>query len=421
MNSRTILNIRYMVAMMVMVIISINASSAQTNKKKTGAKPKTEKASIDKKDSTAKVNDAISKDTLAKLTPVNNPKKGNDKNEKKSAKDEEVELIRPYQPNLSEGYKISNSPQIEQAKMEIPKMDFSINAKAMPTWYDVLPITATKMKEEKPEPLSNIIIKLGYGNYNNVFGELYLNNDRSKEYSYGAHIKHFSSDGQLSGVGFNGFSDNQISIYGKRYLDNETISGGLDYNRNVVHYYGYAAPDSLLNKDNTKHVFNSFGVNVGFQSNFVDKMKLQHDATLNFYTLGDNFNGSETGISLKGMIKQKLGNGQSVGGTVLLDYSGLKQDTFTNKANTIFGIAPQYSFKQGDFDIALGVNAEMESYVKSKAYLYPNIDINYNVTSASLVVYAAFKGETIKNTFKTITAENPFTSTPLASFGNTNI
>jgi len=408
---------KYIILMMVLLFAGGHTCFSQTNKKRQMPKQKIDKAVKAKNDSTIA---ATASDTITNA-PINSPSKVTDKKqEKKDVKDEEVELSRPYQPTLSEGYKISNSPQIEQAKLEVPKMEYSVTPKAFPTWYDVLPINAAKKKEEKPEPQSGNMVKLGYGNYDNAYGELFLNNTINKDYSIGAHLKHFSSSGQITDYPNSQFSNDLIDVYGKSYMDNETVSGELNYRRNAVNYYGYYYPDSILNGGNNKQVFNLLNAQVDFLSSNIDRTKFSHDINLGFYSLGDNFGSQENGFALNALLKSSLGKGQWLTGNILADYSGFKSDSFGNISSTLIGITPQYAFKQGDLNIGIGFNGQLEDNGKSKAHLYPKIDFSYAFADNSLKFYATFTGETVKNTFKSFATENPFINTQLLALENTN-
>lgn len=349
--------------------------------------------------------------------------KGNAKREKNGAGDEEVELIRPYQPTLSDGYKISNSPQIEQTKLDIPKMTYSITSTSFPTGYDVQPINPIKMKDDKAEPLPGNLVKLGYGNYNNALADIFLNTNSNKEYTIGAHLKHFSSDGSNSSAFSGNLSNDMISVYGKRFLDNETISSELNYQRNSFHFYG-VPPESdtsihyIFRETNGHQVYNHFDANVGFQSNNIDKTKFYHDLNLKFYSISDNYNTKENGILIKGLIKQPNSKGNWVGADFLLDYSGLNQDSSKNQSNTVIGIAPQYGFKEGDLNISFGANGELENHNgTSKMHLYPKIDFNFS--GDIIVLYAAVSGGVMKNTFNSLTNENHFIN-PNLKIDNSN-
>ena len=401
---------KYIIFAVLMLFVGLQTSIAQTNKKKASPKQKISKI---KSDSTA---NAIAMDTVTNAHAKVPSKNESKKQDKKDVKDEEVELSRPYQPTLSEGYKISNSPQIEQAKLDVPKMDYSVTPKAFPTWYDVLPINAAKMKDEKLEPQTGNLVKLGYGNYDNAFGELFLNNTQNKDYSIAAYLKHFSSTGEVSGYKYSQFSNNLIDFYGKRYLDNETISGDISYRRNVVNYYGYDDTNSF----NIKQLFNLFNAQVGFLSNNLDNTKFYHDVNLNLYSLGDKFSNNEFGISLNGLLKGSIGKDQWITGNIIVDNSSFKQGSYTNTSNMLIGLAPQYTFKQKDLNLGIGFNGQLENNGKSNAHLYPKIDFSYSFADNSLKLYATFTGETVKNTFKTISAENPFIEPQILGLANTN-
>ncbi len=412
----TMKNIKYVMAM-VLLVIGMNVSDAQTKKNKPTVKPKG--ANVVKQKADTLSNKTVT-DSASNAAANAAPKKAKGKQEKKDVKDEEVELSRPYQPTLSEGYKISNSPQIEQAKLDIPKMDYSVKPKAFPTWYDVLPINAAKMKDEKPEPLKGNLVKLGYGNYDNAYGELFLNNNRNKDYSIGAHLKHLSSSGKIADYPNSQFSDNLIDVYGKRYLENETVSGDLNFKNNGVNYYGYSLSDTSKNSSNGKQHFNTFNAQVGFQSNYLDKTHFAHDINLKFYNLADAYSNQETGISLDGLLKSSLGKDQWLTTNVLADNNSIKFKQGASYSNMIAGIAPQYTFKQGDLNMGLGFNAMFEIDKKTFAHLYPKIDFSYAFADNSLVAYATFTGGMEKHTLKTTSNENPFIKPQYIGLPNSN-
>jgi len=120
------------------------------------------------------------------------------------------------------------------------------------TTFKVEPIKPAKLVDEKISKLYRSLIKIGFGTLTTPYGEIWYNNLRSKSLLFGAHFNHFSSVGQIKGYGNSSFSDNDLDVYAGKYLKNMSVTGGLGYSRNVVHYYGFKPADFPLDTINKR-------------------------------------------------------------------------------------------------------------------------------------------------------------------------
>jgi hypothetical protein len=281
------------------------------------------------------------------------------------------------------------------------------------------PIEAAEMVGEPLTKLYNGLVKIGMGNYKMPYGEAWYNNLRSREYSAGFRIKHLSSSATLDDYGFGGYSDNEASIYGKKFLKEHTLSGNFDYTRNVVHYYGYS--DSLANLIDrdfvTKQRFNYFGAGAELMSHYASKQRYNHDIRMNYYYLGDSYNESENNFKVNGsvhteVLKELLKVNASV------DYYNYKSAVDTTN-NTIITLNPNFIANGEKYKASIGVTAAMDVFVSSKFYFYPNVDLSYNIFENIIVPYAGATGGIIKNSFKSLSDENPFIR-PVLTMTNTN-
>src|SRR6185369_9540363 len=99
----------------------------------------------------------------------------------------------------------------------IPKLNYTFLNKKINTKIEVETITPASMKGEPLTRLYNSHVRFGFGNYSTPYADIFVNNLRSKKYSVGARLTHFSSAGKISDYGNTGFSDNNATVYGKYF------------------------------------------------------------------------------------------------------------------------------------------------------------------------------------------------------------
>ena len=338
----------------------------------------------------------------------------------KILKDTMVNVVKSFQPTIADAHKINDMPVVKDSVPPTPKLTYAINSKKVFTPFTVETLKSAKMVGEPLTKLYPSFIKIGAGNYNTPYAEIFHANGRSKDISYGVHLKHFSSKADMEGYGFGGLSDNQIEIYGKKILRKHTLTGNLDYNRNVIYYYGYdTSIVHLSDNDYIKQRYSNIGGNASLQSHYTDSVHANYFLKLTYYNLTDFYKTSENNIYVVGDFSGYYEK-QLVHVPVTVDYYNNKSTTDT--ANSVLiGLTP-YITASGDkwsTRIGVGISIEGNQNNKSRFLFYPNIDFNYNVVENIIVPYAGFTGKLKKNSLKTLTDENPFL-VPNPSMKNTN-
>ena len=61
-------------------------------------------------------------------------------------------------------------------------------------------------------------------------------------------MKHLSGSPSLKGAGEADFSRNTAGLNGKYFLENATFDADINFDRNVIHYYGYNSDDTIIDK-----------------------------------------------------------------------------------------------------------------------------------------------------------------------------
>lgn len=324
-----------------------------------------------------------------------------------------------FEPTIKDAFKFSDLPEIKDSVKKMENLKYGITSIPLFPKYEALPIAAAKMQNEPLSKLYHSLLKVGYGPiYNMPYGEFWIANTRNRELSYGAHVKHFSGTPQLQDVGYGGFSDNVLNVFGKKMYKKHSLKGDFNYERNVVHYYGYNTTLNQLEKDYTKQRYQLFEPKLQLQSHYTDSTHVNHDIKLAYYNLQNLNWEEENNIKLNANGSMFL-NKEKLNVNFLTDFYNHKQNNDTLN-NLIIGINPSFEANGKKWHADIGLGATIDNFKnKTRFYFYPQMNVNFNVYENMLVPYAGVNGGLIKNSFRSLSRENPFVDTTLR-YANTN-
>lgn len=340
---------------------------------------------------------------------------------------QEVSVVKPYEPTVGDAYKINQMPNIVDTNKMMIQFDYKLFPKQYPIFYNVTPIQPAKMVAEPINKLYNTNIKFGYGLYNTLLAQVAVNITRSKDYSGGLFVNHYSSRGNIKldndfkSPAF--YSRNQAEVYGKKFLENATVYGTGYFDRTVLHHYGYrTAPDTLFNynytKDTTKQRYTTFGTKIGYKTTYLDSTKINHSAEIRYNYLEDKFSNFQHNIHAFG-TGSFLYRNQFVGADLSIDWNNLNSSLDTNN-KALVSFFPWIRFFGETWRINCGLAMEVDAYSDSTFYhFYPRANIQYNVIENFLIPFAGFDGKMIMNTLQSVYTENPYIKPGLA-MKNTN-
>lgn len=283
-----------------------------------------------------------------------------------------------------------------------------------------------KMKEKLPQ-LYNTYIKLGIGSELMPLGEVYYNNNRSRKYIYGLHVKHLSSFGNIKEYSNAQFDRTKAMIYGgineKRY----SLLGQVHYNNQGLHYYGIS--DSLnLDRDSIAQRYSDFGISGTYSSFKKDSANINYSVGLKYNNysskkpLDNNLSDWRArenffGVNSRAFYKQ----GKEVYSLDLnVNYNGYKYGVLDTTStgldsglvlnNTVINLKPMITtFLFGDrFKANIGVDLTLDVHNKTKFYIYPLAEVKYSMFNDIFIPYVGIRGGLKQNTFKGLTQTNEF-------------
>ncbi len=270
------------------------------------------------------------------------------------------------------------------------------------------------------EKLYKGFVKAGFGLYTTPLAEVYYDQTRSKSNGYGLHYKHMSSNGGIKDRGPSDYSFNNLDAFYNAYLRHHEVEGRLLYDRRRVSYYGYQSTDSVENlinaspdppKDALKQVYNDIGFAVRVKSLYKDSTKLAHDVGLEVHNYTNLTKSRELNVNLNARLAMELGT-EMYGAEILIDnnsYRGERDSLPELRQNgTMVGISPYVSTTNDRYLVRVGAGIYVDAMGKTTFHFYPQAYAQYRLFDDILVPYAGVDGHRMRNSFRSLTRENPF-------------
>ena len=314
-----------------------------------------------------------------------------------------------YIPNVKNASKISETPEIIDSIGKPNKMNYSIVSKPFIAKKTAESIQPAKMVNEPLSKIYKSLLKLGFGNYMMPYAEFFLNNGRTKEDVYGLRLKHLSASPIAKENQYMNFSDNEASVYGKKFYKKHTLNGEINYSRNAVSYYGFTQ-NAFTGEQNDflKQRFNLVESKIGLLSHYTDTTKANYDLRLAYSNLGDFNSTVENNIKAEQFFQLPV-NGEILKLQLTNDFYNVKMKSDTIN-NYIFKLSPYFEAKGKKWRADIGVNVAVDKFTDSKAkfYFFPRLNLNYNVYENMVVPYMGLNGDLYKNSFRSLSTTNPF-------------
>ncbi len=335
-------------------------------------------------------------------------------------KNNDVIVTGGYSPKLVQAQKINEQPSISDTTVSRFPINYELNSRRVTTVYEVDPIKAANVKGEPLTKLYRGYVKGGFGSYMTPYSEVFYNSIRSKKSSAGVHYKHLSSSGQIANVGYSGFSNNELNLFGKSFIKKTTLSGGIDYRRNVVHYYGFDkniaySQDPLTNpywaykleRDSIKQRYQLVNINASISDNFpVDSHATKYKVDLNYYNYSDKFKAQENAFKVAGDVSFyfKTYDFNVKGGLDI--YKNQNADWSNNM--TIFNLRPQITFSQPKWRLKGAINIYATSDTSYGFKFIPEVDFDLHLYENIIILNAGTDSRLKRITYKNLTENNPW-------------
>lgn len=326
------------------------------------------------------------------------------KPEEKTAVNEEIEVVRPYKPILAEAVKLRRSPNLDDVKTYKAKLNYSLMDRKLELNSDIKKLQAQQLVDEKATELINNYVKGAFGSQATLLGEAYFNTGKDEGLQVGGYFKHFSQEGKLNKQNS---SSQQLSVFGRSILDENTVSGRVNFERNGVHFYGIDNDRPTLNPNPEKQALTMFEAEGELVKNFTeDEDALSYALKADGYVWSDKFSAKENYFTVNGYLNKRISS-LNLGLAAAAEFGNTK-DALTSVGNNLLRLNPYIRLQVKGAKITAGINFVQEFGAFSSSRIFPAVTADFTLIPDYLQIFGEVKGDVNRNSLKGFTDENPW-------------
>ena len=312
-----------------------------------------------------------------------------------------IEVTTNYIPDVAESKKIDIQPTLEEPKVETPTYNYIFPNAAYKPKSVYSPIDPIFIKKEPVEELYDNYIEIGGGNYLTSYLDANIYNTRDKYYTYGLQLNHHAASASKN-PNQALYSQNRIKAFGLREKGND-LYADIDYQRNVVHYYGYLEDSTSREFGDLNQIYNDLNATAEWS---IQKRKIENVLDFDF-NLFDKLGENENTFRATNTSSLKLGSGK-----LHIDL-GAMYTTLTETAiydRLFIDIRPHYEFDYKKYTLDLGITLNYLNDFGSINVIYPApfVKAETYIVPDKLRAYLGVTGELEKNTLRSLSYENLF-------------
>jgi len=320
--------------------------------------------------------------------------------------EEEVEVIKEFEARLIDSEKLLIPPTLPPLDTTTKRLIYNVPTKTISVDYLAPKIRPLAMKRKELPPNYNGYVKLGYGFPSSPYGEVLYKKVVDKKYDYGVRLKHHSASYNRDFQNQR-FMENDFGVHGTYYTPQGIgIGANIDYKIDQIHYFGYDDMFVTLDREQLRQRFNTFSFGAKAFNGERTVGDFNYGAEVDFYTINDNFASKENGTLLKFHLTKWFADTHPIKLVLGTDFTRF-QDTSVQKLNNFY-LQPSFTFHGDAFMVQAGINLVNHN---DNYNLFPMIEASANIIGNQLAVYAGWKGDLQKNSFKSLTDYNPYLNT----------
>jgi len=326
------------------------------------------------------------------------------KPEEKAVVNEEIEVVRPYKPILAEAVKLRRSPNLDDVKTYKAKLNYSIIDRKLELNSDIQKLQAQALADEKESILVNNYVKGAFGSLATLLSEAYFNTGKDEGLQIGGYFKHFSQEGKLNKQNS---SNQQLSVFGRSILEENTVSGRINLERNGTYFYGIDPDNLALNPNPEKQALTLIELEGELVKNFTeDEDALSYAVKANGYIWNDKFSAKENYFSLNGYLNKRISS-FNLGLAASTEFGNTK-DALTSVGNNLLRLNPYVRLQVKGAKITAGINFVQEFGAYSSSKIFPAVTADFTLIPDYLQIFGEVKGDVNRNSLKNFTDENPW-------------
>lgn len=326
-----------------------------------------------------------------------------------TAKKQTIDITSSYKPVLRNAVKINFSASHLNADTTKPKMNYTVPSQNL--FYAYQPISLRPLALQQDTNLYLGIrnyIKLGYGNYSTPYVNAGFSFGDGKKMLVNLYANYISSKGKIANQDYTQLQIKANAIF---FTPKNEVYLGAQLSQNNNYLYGYNHSLYTFKKDSVRQQFQDLVLTGGVRNTTSGEYGISYNPNITVINFTNKNKVNESTVIANAPITKTFGDAFMLKIDAKADITSYTTKNLASNikfSNNVFQIAPSIAISSPSFSINAGI---VPTWNNGVFVWLPNVFAEAQVKEKTFLIQAGWIGRYTKNTYRNLTALNPFLTT----------
>ena len=326
-----------------------------------------------------------------------------------TAKKQTIDITSSYKPVLRNAVKINFSASHLNADTTKPKMNYTVPSQNL--FYAYQPISLRPLALQQDTNLYLGIrnyIKVGYGNYSTPYVNAGFSFGDGKKMVVNLYANYISSKGKIANQEYTQLQIKANAIF---FTPKNEVYVGAQLSQNNNYLYGYNHSLYTFKKDSVRQQFQDLVLTGGVRNTTSGEYGISYNPNITVINFTNKNKVNESTVIANAPITKTFGDAFMLKIDAKADITSYTTKNLASNikfSNNVFQIAPSIAISSPRFSINAGI---VPTWNNGVFVWLPNVFAEAQVKEKTFLIQAGWIGRYTKNTYRNLTALNPFLTT----------
>ena len=326
-----------------------------------------------------------------------------------TAKKQTIDITSSYKPVLRNAVKINFSASHLNADTIKPKMNYTVPSQNL--FYAYQPISLRPLALQQDTNLYLGIrnyIKVGYGNYSTPYVNAGFSFGDGKKMVVNLYANYISSKGKIANQDYTQLQIKANAIF---FTPKNEVYVGAQLSQNNNYLYGYNHSLYTFKKDSVRQQFQDLVLTGGVRNTTSGEYGISYNPNITVINFTNKNKVNESTVIANAPITKTFGDAFMLKIDAKADITSYTTKNLASNikfSNNVFQIAPSIAISSPRFSINAGI---VPTWNNGVFVWLPNVFAEAQVKEKTFLIQAGWIGRYTKNTYRNLTALNPFLTT----------
>ena len=331
-----------------------------------------------------------------------------------------VDINSAYKPVLRNAVKINFSATHLNADTTAPNLTYSIPAQNLFYSYQPIPLTALALQQDTNLYLGlRNYVKVGYGNLATPYVSAGFSFGDGKKFLANVYADYISSKGKLL---YQDYSRLNMKAAGSLFLPTNEVYAGVNVKMHENFLYGFDTGLYKYSRKDVRQQFQDFSGNIGIRNTKTGEFGINYNPNVQVSSFTNVNKLTETSFILTAPVEKQFGEIFAFKLEAKADITSYaSKDLLPNNVkfnNNVFQVSPSLIFSTPRASINAGITPTWDN---GKFIWLPNVYAEAFIAENVFAFQAGWVGRLTKNTYRNLSAVNPYLKTLSAQLNTKEI